>query len=188
MGLLDGCCFVEIVYAERGSLLNMLDPVAEKIIVFLREIGLTVRLVAISTQTFLPGVSMEPGGLLVDPDGLKYPGDLLHEAGHLAVMMPEERASASENVGSDMGTEIGAQCWSYAAAVHLGMSPEVVFHPNGYKGAAATLIHNYGSGVVGVPLLQWMGLTVDAQRAAQTGEQPYPHMQRWLRESSPPTG
>jgi hypothetical protein len=161
------------------------NQIRDQIIDFLRSIGLTVRLAELPADTFLPGLQLEPNGLIVDPDRLLYPGDLLHEAGHLAVMFPAERASAPElgtKVGMDMGNEIAAQCWSYAACVHLGLPPEVVFHAAGYKGAASTLIHNYSTGSVGVPLLQWMGLTFDADRAAESHTQPYPHMHRWLRE------
>ena len=37
-------------------------------------------------------------------------------------------------------------------------------------------------GNAGVPLLQWMGLTLDRKRAAEAGAEPFPHMVRWLRE------
>ena len=117
----------------------------------------------------------------MDPERLLYPGDLLHEAGHLAVMLPAQRAVTGSNVGADMGDEIAAQTWSYAAAVHLGLPPEVVFHPAGYKGSADKLIEVFSEGRVGVPLLQWMGLTLDAKRAAAESMAPYPHMIRWLR-------
>jgi hypothetical protein len=159
----------------------MLDPTATLILDWLRQIGLTVRLAPLDADTFLPGVTLEPGGLIVDPERLLYPGDLLHEAGHLAVMPPAQRASTGSNAGSEMGDEIAAQTWSYAAAVHLGLSPEIVFHPAGYKGAAKTLIQVYGDGNAGVPLLQWMGLTLDPARAAAVSIPPYPHMIRWLR-------
>jgi hypothetical protein len=96
--------------------------------------------------------------------------------------LPEQRAATTANVGSNMGDEIGAQCWSYAAAVHLGISPEVVFHGDGYKGAAKSLISAFGNGSAGVPLLQWMGLALDAKHGAETGAEPYPKMVRWLRE------
>jgi hypothetical protein len=159
----------------------MLNPTAALILDWLRQIGLSVRLAPLGAETFLPGVTLEPGGLIVDPEHLLYPGDLLHEAGHLAVMLPAQRASAGSNAGSDMGDEIAAQTWSYAAAVHLGLPPEMVFHPAGYKGAAETLIQVYRDGNAGVPLLQWMGLTLDPARAAVTSIPPYPHMIRWLR-------
>ena len=96
-------------------------------------------------------------------------------------MLPAERAAAGSNAGSDMGDEIAAQCWSYAAAVQLGLAPEIVFHPAGYKGAAQKLIQVYRDGCAGVPLLQWMGLALDPARAAASSTGPYPHMIRWLR-------
>jgi hypothetical protein len=159
----------------------MLDPTANIILNWLQHIGLTVRLAPLGADTFLPGVTLEPGGLIVDPERLLYPGDLLHEAGHLATVLPAQRASAGANAGSDMGYEIAAQTWSYAAAVHLGLPPEIVFHAAGYKGAAKTLIQIYSDGKTGVPLLQWMGLTLDSTRAAAISVLPYPHMIRWLR-------
>jgi hypothetical protein len=160
----------------------MLDPTATLILDWLRQIGLTVRIAILSSETFLPGVTLEPGGLIVDPERLLYPGDLLHEAGHLATMLPAQRTSTGSNVGSDMGDEIAAQSWSYAAAIHLGLPPEIAFHSAGYKGAAQTLIQIYRDGSAGVPLLQWMGLTLDQTHAAEISIAPYPHMIRWLRD------
>ncbi len=160
----------------------MLDPSAARIVEWLREIGLRVRLAPLGGDTFLPGVEMEPGGLVVDPARLLYPGDLLHEAGHLATMLPEQRAATESNAGREVGDEIAAQTWSYAAAVHLGLAPEIVFHATGYKGSSATLMQAYRDGNVGVPLLQWMGLTLDRKRAAAASVAPYPHMIRWLRQ------
>jgi hypothetical protein len=159
----------------------MLDPTAILILDWLRQIGLTVRLAPLANDTFLPGVTLEPGGLIVDSERLLYPGDLLHEAGHLATMLPAKRASTLSNAGSDMGDEIAAQCWSYAAAIHLGLPPEIVFHSTGYKGSAQTLIQIYRDSNAGVPLLQWMGLTLEQTRAAAVSTAPYPHMIRWLR-------
>jgi hypothetical protein len=164
----------------------MLDPIAICIVEWLRQIGITVRLAPLTTDTFLPGVTLEPGGVVVDPERLLYPGDLLHEAGHLATMLPAQRASTGSNAGSDVGDEIAAQTWSYAAAIHLELDPEIVFHPAGYKGSAQTLITAYRNGSVGVPLLQWMGLTLDGKHAAKCSIDPYPHMIRWLRADPEP--
>jgi hypothetical protein len=159
----------------------MPDPSATLILDWLRQIGLAVRFAPLGGDTFLPGVTLAPGGLIVDLERLLYPGDLLHEAGHLATMLPEQRACTGSNAGSDLGDEIAAQTWSYAATVHLGLPPEIVFHSVGYKGAAASLIQIYRDGSAGVPLLQWMGLTLDSTRAAAIFVPPYPHMIRWLR-------
>ena len=181
--------FVCLVYAARlmmGAMselrrVEMLGGDAVKIVGFLREIGLGVRLAALEGETFLPGVSLEPGGLVVDAEKLLYPGDLLHEAGHLAVMLPEVRRVAGPDVGIDMGDEIAAQCWSYAAAVHLGLAAEVVFHEHGYHDSAETLIGVYREGRAGVALLQWMGMTLEAKRAAEAAVPGWPSMKRWLR-------
>lgn len=164
-----------------------MDPVAGQIVGFLREIGLSVRLETLEEETFLPGVTLEPGGLVVDPDKLRYPGDLLHEAGHLAMLLPADREKVHGNAGGDQGNEIGAQCWSYAAALHLELAPEVVFHPDGYKGASGWLVEQFRKGSVGVPLLQWMGLTLDEANAAAQGVAPYPAMVKWLRGDLVPT-
>lgn len=160
-----------------------LDSTAHLIVDWLRQIGLAVRTAPLEESTFLPGVTMEPGGLVVDPDRLLYPGDLLHEAGHLAAMLPEQRAMTGSDAGSNMGDEIAAQTWSYAAAVHLGLAPEIVFHAAGYRGSAEKLIEIYRGGNAGVPLLQWMGMTFDVKRAKEAGVEPYPHMVKWLRQS-----
>lgn len=161
-----------------------LDPTTKLIIDWLRQIGLKVRLGPLEERTFLPGVTLEPDGIVVDPERLLYPGDLLHEAGHLATMLPEQRAITGRDAGSDMGNEIAAQAWSYAAAVNLELTPEIIFHAAGYKGSAGKLIEIYRERRAGVPLLQWMGLTFDVKHAREAGVEPYPFMIRWLRAGS----
>ena len=71
--------------------------------------------------------------------------------------------------------------WSYAALRHLELDPAVVFHDGGYSGGARTLLANFSAGrYVAVPMLQWLGMTADAQRAVELGVAPYPNMLRWL--------
>ncbi|MGY3091513.1 hypothetical protein ACVWYF_004581 [Hymenobacter sp. UYAg731] len=148
---------------------------------FLAEIGIPTQEVELTVDTFLPGILIEGGGLLIDPARLLYPGDILHEAGHLAVTPAAERAQLSGNVlagkpdqhGID-GDEILAMLWSYAASEALGISPEVVFHPDGYRNASAWILDNFRQGIYpGLPLLVWMGLTTTEN---------FPKMTRWLRE------
>ena len=65
--------------------------------------------------------------------------------------------------------------------MHLGLDPAVVFHPDGYRGGSQALIENFTNGrTIGVPMLQWLGLTLDAKRAAESGGAPYPAMIKWL--------
>lgn len=161
-------------------------PLTARIAAFLDGIGIPVEPVRLSEPTFLPGIQLDTGRLLVDESRLDHPGDLLHEAGHIAVMTPERRACRHHDAGKNLGEEIGAIAWSWAALVHLGLPPEAVFHEHGYRGASQSFIENFSAGLCpGLPLLQWMGLTLDEGRARECGLPPFPHMLRWLRETPP---
>ncbi|WP_230687913.1 hypothetical protein [Hymenobacter ruricola] len=145
---------------------------------FLTEIGIETRETTLAEDTFLPGLLIDRGQLLIDPARLLYPGDVLHEAGHLAVTAAAERTllhgNITENNPEKEGEELAAMLWSYAACQELGLPAEVVFHPHGYKGQNDWILTNYRAGAyVGLPLLVWMGLTTtDA----------FPKLTRWLRE------
>ncbi|MFN0314571.1 MAG: hypothetical protein ACKVQA_06015 [Burkholderiales bacterium] len=133
-------------------------------------------------NTFLPGIWIEKGGLVVDPEKLMQPGDLLHEAGHIAVTQAADRPSLNGEVDDDGGQEMAAIAWSWAALVRLNLAPEVVFHPLGYKGASRSIVENFSKGrFFAVPLLQWYGMTVDSPRGLALGIKPYPAMISWLR-------
>ena len=160
------------------------NPLTATIVAFLRAIGLTVRAGTLSEPTFLPGIEIDQGALVVDEARLRFPGDLLHEAGHLAVATPDRRAQMHKDAGADGGEEIMAIAWSYAAAVHLQLDLVVLFHSDGYRGEAAWLIDNFTNGsYIGLPGLQWAGLTLDTRHALEQGLPPYPYMLRWLREA-----
>jgi GNAT superfamily N-acetyltransferase len=150
---------------------------------FLREIGLTVELAPVPRSSFLPGIQPISNGLRIDIAALLYPGDLLHEAGHLAMMLPQQRMAefpSSEGAAEEMG----ALAWSYAAAVHLGIAPEVVFHSNGYRGQANDLIQGFANpNPIGLPFLWWIGLTTQPLDGKPSI---YPCMTRWLREDAAP--
>ena len=154
---------------------------AGTIVRFLSEIGLHVETGELRGATVLPGIRVVSGGLRIDPAQLAYPGDLLHEAGHLAVIPPNRRAAADGDTGDDGGEELAAIAWSYAAALHLDLPPSVVFHEHGYRGGSLSLIENFTSGhFVGLPMLQWLGMAYEERRARELGVQPYPHMVHWL--------
>jgi ribosomal protein S18 acetylase RimI-like enzyme len=158
--------------------------VAEKVIAFVREIGLIVDLRPLPVSTFLPGIQVMGGGLRVDIDALLYPGDLLHEAGHLAVMPPEQRNRDFPSC-AEPAEEMAAIAWSYAAAVEIGLPAEVVFHEHGYKGIASTLVNGFQNGTYrpGVPILWWTGMTT---APSDTEPSIYPRMLQWLRTKSAP--
>ena len=177
-----------------ASTARFADPLVGRIAGFLRDIGLTVRKDRLSAPTFLPGIRIRRGELVVDETQLSQPGDLLHEAGHLAVAEPGRRTQISDKIepgpGERGGEEMAAIAWSYAAAVHLELDPATVFHADGYRGGSESLLENFSQGrYVGVPLLQWMGLTFDEAQARERGLAPYPAMRAWLRGQGgdPPT-
>jgi hypothetical protein len=150
------------------------------IVGFLTGIGLEVRFAAIAGATRMPGVTMEGGALLVDRALLLYPGDVLHEAGHLATVSPAEPIALGRDAGGGPAGEMMAIAWSYAAAVHLALDAAIVFHAGGYRGGSEALVDNFTQGrYVGVPMLQWIGLTLEPKAAAAAGAEPYPSMVRW---------
>jgi hypothetical protein len=156
------------------------DPLTERLSAFVRGIGIDVRAATLEEKTFLPGLEINHGALLVDETRLSHPGDILHEAGHLAVTDPAERDAPTLSPGP--GDELTAIAWSYAALRHLDLDPAVVFHPEGYKGGASSIIENFTAGhYFGVPLLQLYGMSCEPHQAAAKGLAPYPHMLRWLR-------
>ncbi len=155
------------------------DPLVRRIVAFVREIGIGVEIRVLDGDTFLPGVAVTAGRLRVDPARLAWPGDLLHEAGHVAVGDPDR---PENGVSDDPGEEMAALAWSFAAALHLGLDPSVPFHEGGYRGGGKTLAENFSLGsYVGVPMLAMWGLTLEPHRAKAVGERPYPHMLAWRR-------
>ena len=149
-----------------------------RIVSFLREIGIRAEPAELGDDTFLPGIAVERGGLLYDEPRLTWPGDLLHEAAHIAVAPPAARALMTGDVavpGLDMAMlEKAAVPWSYAAALHIGIDPAVVVHAGGYRGKSEGLLRTFGFGVYpGLNLLVDAGMTTVAL---------YPRMARWLRD------
>jgi hypothetical protein len=67
------------------------NPLTERLADFVRGIGIDVRPAQLPGPTFLPGIDVRDGILLIEEQRLAYPGDVLHEAGHLAVTDPAER-------------------------------------------------------------------------------------------------
>jgi hypothetical protein len=125
------------------------------------------------TESFLPGVAVDRGTLLVDEARLTYPGDLIHEAGHLAVAPPDVRSGPSGGIDEVPGLEWAVIPWSYAAALEIGIDPALVFHEGGYHGHSPGLLRNFELGVpIGLHLLVEAGMT--------TAEL-YPRMLSWLR-------
>ena len=154
---------------------------------FLTEINLKFELCKIDSKTFLPGLLLKNGILQIDIDKIVYPGDILHEAGHIAVCEPIYRAYLDGDVYRNglligrehqalCGEEIAATAWSVAVVKHLKLPLELIFHQESYKGSAKNLSdafednHHFGQ-----PLLDAWEMT-----CPETG---FPQMVSWLRET-----
>jgi len=167
--------------------------ITELITAFLNEIGISCRPAPLPGTTFLPGVDIREGCILYDAEKMTYPGDLLHEAGHLAVLHPDHRAlvNGPDNISGNVdpaAAEMAAIAWSWAAKEYLGIAPEVVFHSGGYKDGSDSLISCFsdfkGDGaLVGVPILQLFGMTRHPQKTTEPDDYTFPRMRHWLRQS-----
>lgn len=156
------------------------DPLVNKLANFVRSVGIDVRQCVIDWKTRFPGLEVMSGAVLVDETQLIHPGNILHEAGHIAVHDPARRAHPK--FSPSKGEELGALAWSYAAVLHLGLGAEVVFYPGSYQGWDEALIENFSEGrYLGVPLLQRYGMAAEPAHAAALGVKPYPYMLRWVR-------
>lgn len=157
--------------------LNYNQNILTRIIEFLNSISIKVVENKLPNDTFLPGLSLMGSTILMDLEKLKYPGDLLHEAGHIATTEEKIRLLiGTPEIKEDWpttGDEIAAILWSYAASYHLGLDLDVVFHPDGYKNDSEWLIEQFNSkNYLGLPLLEWMSLCTKEE---------FPIMKKWLR-------
>lgn len=183
------------------------SPLYRQIFDFIAGLGLPIAETTLTDATFLPGIAIRDGGLLVDPARLRWPADLLHEAGHLAVLPPSLRAQAHDDLpghddgdGHDHAGEQEALAWAWAAAMHLGLPPDALIHEGGYRGKSRELLQMYAFGVYpGLRGLCALGMTSAPGFVTPEFERPelersgaaasdthtqsirYPQMHRWLR-------
>ena len=151
--------------------------IRETIVNFLQSINIKVVEQELPNDTFLPGLSLYSNSILMDVEKLKYPGDLLHEAGHIAVAEKTIRPLiGTPKIADDWptdGEELATILWSYAACRFLNLDLEIVFHENGYKNDSKWLIEQFNNkNYIGLPLLEWMGLCNSTE---------FPTMKKWVR-------
>lgn len=152
---------------------------------FIRSIGIEVDFCLLKEEDcFLPGIYISQGKIMVDKEKLLYPGDIVHEAAHLAIIPAAERNTISgPEIGMrpDAGAEeMMAIAWSYAFCKHLEIDPAFVFHESGYKQGAKAIVENFDAGrYFGVPVLQWLGMT---KTGSENTTENFPAMTKWLRD------
>jgi hypothetical protein len=158
---------------------NDAAALTDRLLGFLTEAGIAWREGAVA-DSFLPGLRLDAGVLVIDRSALRWPGDLLHEAGHVATTPAALRAGLSDQIADDPAVphrgEAEATAWAWAALCHLGLPPDVLFHGGGYHGHSP-----------GLALTFQMGVYPGSQGLAQAGlctlgAGGYPRLQRWLRD------
>jgi hypothetical protein len=163
------------------------SPTFKTVVNFLKEIGIPVHFKTIDYSTFLPGISIEKGELIIDEEKLLYPGDVLHEAGHIAVVPTADRNNLDEHTIEKRehreAEEMMTIAWSYAVCVHLDIDATFVFHDEGYKNGGSHIAENFNQGhYFGVPMLQWTGMALERKKEEQPDWPIYPKMLKWLRD------
>lgn len=149
-------------------------PELARVLAFLCGIGLRLVAETVPNDALLPAMTVRDGALRYDSTRHGWVGDLLHEAGHLAVTDPALRATLAQ-VGDDPAEEMATIAWSYAAAMAIGLPLNILFHP-AYKGGPDYLIEAFSSrSYIGLPMLRYWGMT------EQAGDAPFPVMRTWLR-------
>lgn len=150
------------------------NPLIDRMASFLGTLGIPVIPASSLLPANFPGLDIQNGCVLVDETRVVYPGDILHEAGHIAMTAPEKRNAL--RLTPSGGEELSTLAWSYAAAMQLGLPADVVFYPASYANFGDGLVENFANGnYIGTPLLQTFGM------ANVRGENAYPRMLRWLR-------
>ena len=161
--------------------------VINKITAFLDFVGVPYTICVIDGPTLLPGLQLLNGTIVIDTGKLLYPGDILHEAGHLATASPAVRETMSDplpDIDIHRSGELMALSWSYAACLHIGLLPEIVFHPEGYQGDSDGILSNFAAGnYIALPMLQYCGMAYNKNMATELKTLPYPNMVNWLRQT-----
>lgn len=157
------------------------EAAAARILPFLEEIGIAVDWIGDAKEQLLGGLAIVNGRILIDPDTPVWPGDLLHEAGHIAAVPPEERATLGP-LEADATDEMVAIAWSYAASLPCELPLRQLFHDGGYRGDSAKLVTSFATGhYIGAPMLGVYGMTADLRTALAEGKPAFPSLSRWLR-------
>jgi gamma-glutamylcyclotransferase (GGCT)/AIG2-like uncharacterized protein YtfP len=167
------------VYVLAGPVENLREivftnPLIIRMASFLESLGIPVIPASSLLPANFPGLDIQHGCVLVDETRVVHPGDILHEAGHIAMTRPEQRNAL--RLTPTGGEELSTLAWSYAAATHLGLPADVIFYPESYADFGDGLVENFANGnYIGTPLLQTFGMAVTR------GENAFPRMLRWLR-------
>lgn len=163
------------------------NEMAKKMIDFVRSIGIEVKHGSVPDNPLIPGIRVQHGVMLIDENNLTYPGDILYQAGRIAILPATERDAYHGEDHKDNNWEaaqaMAAMCWAWAALTHLQIAPEVVFHNGGYKGQSTQIIQGYQSGAfMGLPIMQMYEMAYEPHQATARGLQAFPFMYKWTND------
>jgi hypothetical protein len=185
---------------------------------FINSIGISIIMADTSSATlnksFLENVRISQGGLIVDMARV-FPGDILHEAAHLAIIPQHFRALAVDDldeVNRAMSAyleanseglmsypedqlcrailqsgETEATAWQYAAAQAMGLPDEWLFPSHAYDGTAKDILDSLRyRQYLGINGLQAAGWTVQRKHPYKQMPVPvYPELAFWLHPGMP---
>jgi hypothetical protein len=170
---------------------------------FLREIGLRFQ-ESPGANGFTPGIDIKDGVMLIDTT-VAIASNILHEAGHLAIVPEEFRVYFQSNVAGgqcaalDEAARIGAEpdspmlravmqtsdteatAWAWAAGKHLGIPEEIIILDEEYSrgGEAIRLMLKVGM-YMGIHGLSHAGFCAINKRSSDfRGIALYPALERW---------
>ena len=166
---------------------------ADRVIAFLKDIGIALRECP-GAEGFLKGITFEAGVMIYDPDQTTS-SDLLHEAGHVAVIPARYRHLVGGDLdetfaimGRDLDQleidspemrailqsgEAEATAWSYAAGKAIGLKDRDIIADSDFsdQGASVRTMLSFGAHF-GVHGLVHGGMCANKRE--------YPKLTRWL--------
>jgi hypothetical protein len=180
------------------------DPL-DRVLTFLAGIGIPCELASAGAHVkgFLEGVQIRSGGLLISL-GARV-SNVLHEAGHLAILPSRFRPLAQDDVDAIVTSMMNqvdvshpdapevraamragdpeATAWAWAAGIHLGLAPELIIGDEEYDGTGASIrLALRMRAYAGIQGLQHAGFCAARpgpyQRAL--GLPAYPQLARWV--------
>lgn len=179
----------------------------QSVVNFLNNIGLKTIITQEKSyfqQTFLNNVLIKNGELLINQN--TKISDLLHEAGHLAVLHPQYRKFANNDISGviqKMITEINvlqkenqkyqycedecATAWAYAVGVHLNLDNKMIIEKKQYGGTGKDVIFALKNNCHrGIKELQYAGFCVQQSSAKLLKEfadlPVYPQLAKWVQD------
>ena len=178
-----------------------------KTVDFLNKIGLNTVFEnnnSVFNKTFIKNVSIIDGTLFINKK--TKISDLLHEAGHLAVLHPDYRKLINNNLTSilqKMATEIDtakqenekygyceevcATAWAGAVGFYLKLKDNDIINKKQYQNGGADILCSLKNNCyIGIKQLQYAGFCVQyepAKRLTQFADLPvYPQLKKWLQD------